>query len=224
MKSIVKTLLAICLGLGFLVLDSRAESAPAPAKASAPRPTVAFLGLSRESDPRLSESISKRIQWELSADTGLYAFSNEEVAMLFAKGVLAEPEVGAADMPKLAGGIGAQYYAFGTLEPIAMESKRAKWKVWSIKVTWSQGLRLRVLDGASGRVVYDGLVKAEIPEDAYFTAPDGKLGNMAPLERETYLRAMGTAVSIESAKRVAKVLKEKAAGAAGGAEAKPQGG
>jgi len=55
----------------------------------------------------------------------------------------------------------------------------------------------------------DGLVTAEVPENALFTAPDGNLGRMAPLERETYLRTMSAAVSVESAKMVAKVLKEK---------------
>jgi hypothetical protein len=224
MKSIVKTLLAISLGLGFLILDARAQSAAQPARASAAKPTVAFLGLSRESDPQLSESVTKRIQWELSADTALFTFSNEDVAMLYAKGVLREPQAGPMDMPRLSQGLGAQYYAFGKLEPIAVESKRGRWTPWSIKVKWTQGLRLRVLDGSNGNVVYDGLVTAEVPENALFTAPDGNLGRMAPLERETYLRTMSAAVSVESARMVAKVLKEKAAGAAGSAEAKPQGG
>ncbi|MDB5051737.1 MAG: hypothetical protein JWO30_4808 [Fibrobacteres bacterium] len=207
----MKTLLAISLGLGFLALDSHAK------------PSIAFLGLGRESDPQFSEAISKRIQWELSADTALYTYSNDEVALLFAKGILREPEAGPNDMPNLSKGLGAQYYAFGKLEPIAVASKRIMWMPWSIKVKWTQGLRLRVLE-SNGTVVFDGLVTAEVPEKALFTAPDGKLGSMAPLERETYLRTMSAAVSVESARTVAKVLKEKAAGAAGGAEAKPAGG
>ncbi len=212
MRSILKTLLAVVLGLGVPVLDSHAK------------PTVAFLGLSRESDPRYSEAITRRIQLELGADTSLFSFSREAIGMLFAKGLLQDPEADPQDMLKLSGVLGAQYYAFGSLEPVAMESKRARWKPWSIKVKWTQGMRLRILDGANGNVVYDGLVKAEIPEDAYFTAPDAKFGPMAPLERDNYLRTMSVAISVESAKAVAKALKEKAAGAAGGAEAKPSGG
>jgi hypothetical protein len=212
MNSIAKTLLAIILGLGFMVFDAHSK------------PTVAFLGLTRDSDPQFSEAISKRIQHELGADSALFAFPYEDVSLLFAKGVLSEPEAGPLDMPKLSKGMGAQYYAFGKLEPITMSSKRHRWMPWSIKVTWSQGMRLRVLDGRNGEVVFDGVVTAEVPEKAVFIAPDGDLGRMSPLDRETYQRTMGMAVSVESAKALAKVLKEKAALAAGGAEAKPQGG
>ncbi|HKP94279.1 MAG TPA: hypothetical protein VJ385_00860 [Fibrobacteria bacterium] len=208
----MKTPLAIFLGLGFLALDLHAK------------PSVAFLGLSRESDPQVSEAISRRIQWELGADTALFAYPREEIALLFAKGVLLEPEAGPMDMPKLSKGLGAQYYAFGALEPIGVQSKRSRWLPWRIKVKWSQALRLRVLDGSNGTVVFDGLVTAEVPEKALFSAPDGNLRAMSPLERETWLRTLGTAVSVESAKALAKVLKEKAAGAAGGEKAKPQGG
>src|SRR5688572_19201513 len=104
MGSIMKTLLALALGSGFLVLELSAK------------PTVAFLGLSRDSDPRVSGDIARRIRWELAADTGLSVFSAEEVAVLYAKGVLSGPEAAPADMPGLAKGLGAQYYAFGKLE------------------------------------------------------------------------------------------------------------
>jgi hypothetical protein len=70
-------------------------------------------------------------------------------------------------------------------------------------------------------LVYDGLVKAEAPENAFLTAPDAEFGPMDPLLRESHLRKMSVLVSVESAKAVAKALKEKAAGAAGVAAAKP---
>ncbi|MDB5106654.1 MAG: hypothetical protein JWP91_4343 [Fibrobacteres bacterium] len=212
MQSVAKTLLALALGLGFLALDLHA------------RPTVAFLGLDPESNPQISGDIAKRIHWELSADTGLSAFTLDEVSQLFAKGILAGPEAAPADMPKLAKGLGAQYYAFGKLEPIAVTSKRILWMPWSLKVKWSQGMRLRILDGTNGQVVFDGLVTGEIPEKALFMGPDGRMGDLSPLERESRMRKMAAVVSVESAKTVAKVVKEKAAGAAGGAEAKPAGG
>jgi hypothetical protein len=217
MGSIMKTLLALALGSGLLVLDLHA------------RPTIAFLGLSRDSDPRVSGDIARRIQWELGADTGLAAFSAEEVAALFAKGVLSGPEAAPADMPKLAKGLGAQYYAFGKLEAAAVTSKRIIWKPWSLKVKWTQGLRLRVLDGSNGQVVFDALVTCEVPEKALFSAPHADLGRLSPLERESRLRIMSTAVSLESAKALAKVIKEKAAGGEkaadpAGAQAQPAGG
>jgi hypothetical protein len=219
MNSIMKTLLALALGFGFLVLDIHAK------------PTVAFLGLTRDSDPRISGDIARRIQWELGADTGLAAFSAEEVAVLYAKGLLSEPEAVPADMPKLAKGLGAQYYAFGKLENVAVTSKRIIWMPWSLKVKWTQGLRLRVLDGSNGGVVFDGLVTCEVPEKATFSAPDANLGKLSPLEREARLRIMAAAVSVESAKALSKALIEKAAGPAGekaadaaGSEAKPAGG
>lgn len=215
MRTILKTALAICLGLGFLALDAHSRTA------------VAFLGMSGDSDPRYGEGMAKRIRWELSADTSLLSFSDDEIGMLFAKGVLREPQVGPADMARLSQGLGAQYYAFGSLEPVAMESKRAKWKFWDIKVKWSQGLRLRVLDASDGKVVYDSLIRAEVPEAALFAAPDGDFGRMAPLKRDAFLRSMSVKVSVQTAKALADGLamangrKEKAADAAGVKEAKP---
>ena len=197
MKSIMKTLLALALGLGFLILDLHAK------------PTVAFLGLTRDSDPRISGDISRRIQWDLSADTGLAAFSAEEVDALYSKRLLLDPEAAPADMPKLAKGLGAQYYAFGKLEKVAVTSKRIIWKPWSLKVKWTQGLRLRVLDGSNGLIVFDGLVTCEVPEKASFSAPDADLNKLSPLERESRLRIMAAAVSAESAKALSKVLTKK---------------
>jgi hypothetical protein len=210
MQTLFKTLLAVALGFGFLVLDLHAK------------PTVAFLGVSPESDPQLSGAVAKQIQFELGADTGLSVFSAGDVSMLYAKGLLQEPEAVPADMPRLAKGLGAQYYAFGKLEPVALQSKRIIWMPWSLKVKWSQGLRLRVLDGSNGQVVFDGLVKGEIPEKAFMTAPEGKLDAMSPLERDARIRKMAAAVSIESAKALAKVVKDKAA--ADTTQAKPAGG
>lgn len=207
MGSIMKTLLALALGLGFLFLDLHAK------------PTVAFLGLSRDSDPRVSGDIARRIQWELGADTGLTAFSAEEVAVLYAKGVLTGPEAAPADMPKLAKGLGSQYYAFGKLEAAAVTSKRIIWKPWSLKVKWTQGLRLRVLDGSNGKVVFDGVVTCEVPEKASFSRPDADLGKLSPMERESRLRIMAAAVSVDAAKALAKTVKENAETAAGGEKA-----
>ncbi len=207
MQSLTKTLLAIALGLGFQALDLHAK------------PTVAFLGLSADSDPQVSGEITRRIQWDLTADTALSAISAEDVAMLFGKGILREPEASAADLPKLAKGLGAQYYAFGKLEPIAVESKRGKWTPWSIKVKWTQGLKLRILDGSNGKVVFDGLVQGELPKQALFMGPDGEWGKMSPLERDGWLKTMAALVSTESAKTVSKVITEKEAGSA----AKPAG-
>jgi hypothetical protein len=202
MDSIMKTL-ALALGLGFLILDLHAK------------PTIAFLGLTGDSDPRISGDIARRIQWDLAADTGLSTFSAEEMNVLYAKGLLKGPEVTPADMPKLAKGLGAQYYAFGKLENAAVTSKRILWKPWSLKVKWTQGLRLRMLDGSNGHVAFDGLVTCEVPEKAVLWAPNADLGKLSPLERESRLRIMSAAVSVEAAKALAKALKEKAPGAEG---------
>lgn len=211
MQSVIKTVLAVALGLGFLILDSHAK------------PSIAFLGLSRDSDPQVCDAISKRIQWELSADTGVTAFTREDVDMLYAKGLLRGPEAGPRDMPGLSKGLGAQYYAFGRLEPMAMESKRTWWKPWSVNVKWTQGLRLRILNGADGAMVFDGVVNGEVADKSFLTGPESRWGRMSPLERETWLRKMALAVSLESAKMISKALKEKE-GAAGRAEAKTEGG
>ncbi|MEO6096267.1 MAG: hypothetical protein ABIW76_11405 [Fibrobacteria bacterium] len=212
MQSLFKTLLALALGLGFLALDLHAK------------PTVAFLGISRDSDPLLRGDLGKRIQWELGTDTGVTSFSAEEISVVFSKGLLKEPEAVPADMPKLAKGLGAQYYAFGRLEPVAVKSKRVIWMPWSLKLKWSQGLRLRILDGSNGNLVFDGLVTAEVPESGFLMPPEADMNKLSPMERDTRTRKMAMAVAVESAKMIAKTLKEKAApGAAGtaGAEAAP---
>jgi hypothetical protein len=212
MQSVLKTVLAVALGLGFLILDSHAK------------PSVAFLGLSRDSDPQVSDAIAQRIQWELSADTAVTAFAREDVDMLYAKGALRGPEVAPKDMPGLSKLMGAQYYAYGRLEPIAMEAKRTWWKPWAVNVKWTQGLRLRILNGANGETVFDGLVSGEFADKGFLKGPESRWGRMSPLERETWLRKMALAVSLESAKAISKTLKEKEGAAAGGPEPKTEGG
>jgi hypothetical protein len=211
MRSLCKTLLALALGLGFMALDLHAK------------PTVAFLGISRDSDPLLSGDVTKRIQWELGTDSGVTSLSAEEISVVFAKGLLHEPEAVAADMPKLAKGLGAQYYAFGRLEPVAVKSKRVIWMPWSLKLKWSQGLRLRILDGSNGDLVFDGLVTAEVPEKGFLVPPEADMHKLSPMDREVRTRKMAMAVAVESAKTVAKVLTEKSAPADSATEPVPAG-
>lgn len=198
----LKTAIACALGLGFLFLDAHSK------------PTLAFLGLSPDSDPRIREKLAGRIRYELAADTGIYLFPQDQVDLLFAKGVIRSTEAGPADMPALSKGLGAQYYASARLEPISVAAKRVWWKPWFLNVVWTQGLRLRILDGADGNLVFDGIVSGSFPEKALFRAPDARMRGMSPLERDRYLGLAIDAVSAESAKALAKVLKEKAAGAA----------
>ena len=109
MQTVLKTLLAITLGFGFLALEAYAK------------PSLAFLGFNRESDPLIRENLSSRIQFELAADSGLTAISQSEVAALFAKGILTESDITPLDMPRLGKELGAQYYAFGRLPlPVAV--------------------------------------------------------------------------------------------------------
>src|SRR6478609_8612647 len=75
-KSILKSLLAILLGLGFLALQSRAQ---APAAASAKKAAIAFLGLTDASDPQMRAVITQRIRGELAADTALITIPGETV-------------------------------------------------------------------------------------------------------------------------------------------------
>ncbi len=213
MQTVLKTLLACALALGFLIIDAHSK------------PSIAFLGLSRESDPNISETLARRIQFELSADTGLFVFSKEEVAMLFAKGILNEPEAGPLDMPRLSKGLGAQYYAFGKLQAITNSGKRTWWKPWTVNVKWSQGLRLRVLDASTGMAAFDGVVSGEYAEKDFLTGPE-PWEKMEPLARDHYLQILVANLSVESAKAVAKAVKEKsnpapAAAAPEGAAAAP---
>jgi hypothetical protein len=211
MQSLFKTLLAVALGLGFLALDLHAK------------PTVAFLGVSRDSDPQLCGDVTKRIQWELGADTSVRSLSAEEISVVFAKGLLQEPEAAPADMPKLAKGLGAQFYAFGRLEPVAVQSKRIIWMPWSLKLKWTQGMRLRILDGSNGEVVFDGVVAAEVPEKGFLMPPEADMDKLSPMEREARTRKMALAVAVESARTVAKVLTEKTAAVASATEPAPAG-
>lgn len=212
MRGLFKTLLALALGLGFMVLDLHAK------------PTVAFLGVSRDSDPLLNGEVTKRIQWELAADTGVTSLSAEEISVVFAKGLLREPEAVPADLPKLSKELGARYYAFGRLESVAVKSKRVIWMPWSLKLKWSQGLRLRILDGSDGSLVFDGLVTAEVPEKGFMTPPEADMGKLSPMDREARTRKMAMAVAVESAKTIAKVLAEKSAPVAAATEAAPAAG
>jgi hypothetical protein len=198
MDTVLKTLLAFALGLGFLILDAHSK------------PSVAFLGLSQESNPMVRENLASRIQYDIAADTGLFVFPKEDVAMLFAKGILNEPEISPLDLPRLSKGMGAQYYACGKLEGLSLACKRIWWKPWAVKVKWSQGVRMRVLEAASGQVVSDSLVSGDLADKAFLLEPT-PWEKMTPLEQDGFLRRMLPVISLSSAKALAKVVKEKAA-------------
>jgi hypothetical protein len=204
-KSLLKSVLAILLGLGFLALQSRAQS-PASAPVSK-RTAVAFLGLTENSDPQISSSVAIRIRGALGADSGITAVPGEEIDKLFAKGILRGPDVRPDDPQALRREVGDAYLAYGSLERIGVSSKRTWWKPWAVKNTWTQGMRLHVVDGAKGAVVFDSLVIAAVKEPGFVFTPEEDWGKVPPLEREKRIRIMADAVSIEAAKALAKALK-----------------
>lgn len=199
-------MLAILLGLGFLVLQSRAQ-APAGTKKSA----VAFLGLTDASDPQISAAIAKRIRGELESDPALTAIPGEEIDKLFSQGILRGPDARPADPQALRREVGDAYLAYGSLERVMVASKRTWWKPWSVKNTWTQGMRLRLVDGVKGSVVFDSLVAAAVHEPGFLFAPEEDWGKIPPLEREKRMRIMAEAVSVEAAKALAKAVKGRSA-------------
>lgn len=209
MKSLLKSVLAILLGLGFLALQSRAQ-APAAKKTA-----VAFLGLTESSDPQISSAIAAHIRGALGADSGITAVPGEEIDKLFAKGILRGPDVRPEDPQALRREVGDAYLAYGSLERIGVSSKRTWWKPWAVKNTWTQGMRLHVVDGSKGAVVLDSLVIAAVHEPGFVFTPEEDWGKVPPLEREKRMRIMADAVSIEAAKVLAKALKTRAPASAG---------
>jgi hypothetical protein len=207
-KSILKSVLAVLLGLGFLVLQSRA--APAAAPAAGKKAAIAFLGLTDASDPQVGADIAKRIRGTLGADSALVSIPGEQVDKLFAKGILRAPDARPEDPEALRREVGDAYLAYGGLERIAVTSKRTWWKPWAVKNAWIQGMRLHIVDGAQGIVVMDSLVSAAVPETGFLFAPEEDWGKLPPLERERRMRIMAEAVSVEAAKALAKAVKARA--------------
>jgi hypothetical protein len=204
MTSLLKSMLAILLGLGFLVLQSRAQ---APAPAGAKKTAVAFLGLTDASDPQISAAIAKRIRGELEADSTVIAIPGEEIDKLFSQGILRGPDVRPEDPQALRREVGEAYLAYGSLERITVDSKRTWWKPWFVKNTWTQGMRLHVVDGIKGSVVFDSLVAAAVHESGFLFTPEEDWGKVPPLDREKRMRIMAEAVSVEAAKALAKAVK-----------------
>jgi len=218
-KSILKSLLAILLGLGFLALQSRAQ-APAPV---AKKPAIAFLGLTEASDPQMRAVITQRIRGELAADTGLSAVPGEKVDKLFAQGILREPDARLEDPEALRREIGNAYLASASLERLTVATKRTWWKPWSLKNTWTQGMRVKIMDGAKGNIVLDSLVATAVREPGFIFAPEDDWGKVPPLEREKRMRIMSEAVSIEAARVLGAAVKGRvpAAAVAGNVPATP---
>ncbi len=198
MDAVVKTLLACVLGIGFIILDTHAK------------PTVAFLGLTENSDPLIRESLGNQIQYELTADTNLFVFSKEAVARVFSQGLIAQPEISAMDLPRLSEGLGAQYFSFGKLESLGFTTKRARWKPWSVRVRWNQNLRLRILETTTGKSVFDGLIVGQLSDTAFLMGPD-PWSEMTSLEKDVYLKRMVSVLSQEAAQILGRTIKEKTA-------------
>lgn len=202
MQTVLKAILGILLALGFLALEAKA----APSN----KPSVAFLGLGADADPLFHEELTRQIQRDLSADTALFSLPESEIAPLFSRGILSVPEAGPAELPRLSI-LGAQFYAFGWLEPLTQQVDRKWTKFWDVKVRWGQGLRLRVVEAASGTPVYDGVVPVEIAEKAFIVTPEKPSHRMSPAERDRCYRRMLPLLSAECAKTVNKVVTERAA-------------
>lgn len=212
MKSILKSLLAILLGLGFLALQSRAQTPAAGTK----KPAIAFLGLTEGSDPQMRAVITQRIRGELAADTALLEVPGEKVDMLFAKGVLREPDARPENPEAVRREIGNAYLAYASLERLSVATKRTWWKPWSLKNTWTQGMRVEIVDGAKGTVVLDSLVATAVREPGFLFAPEEDWGKLPPLEREKRLRIMAEAVSVEAARTLGNAVKGRVPAAATG--------
>lgn len=218
-KSLVKSMLAILLGLGFLFLTARAQTqAPSRPSGVTPRsgkPAIAFLGLTDASDPQIAGAMAQRIRGEIGNDSMLVSVPAEEVDKLFAQGILRDPDARPADPEALRREIGEAYLAYGSLERMSVATKRTWWKPWSLKSTWTQGMRLHA-DGPKGTAVFDGVVDAAVTEPGFLFAPEEDWGKIPPLEREKRLRIMAEAVSVEAAKTLAKAVKSQAPAAPGG--------
>jgi hypothetical protein len=204
-KYLLKSLLSILLALGFLALDARAQ-----AEAPSPKTAVAFLGMAEGSDPQVSDAIAKRIRIELGNDSGLLSVPEEDLARLYAKGILRAPDIRPEDPGALRREIGEAFLAYGRLERISVTTKRTWWKPWAVKNTWTQGMRLHVVDGLKGEVVFDAVVAAAVPEAEFLFSPEEDWGRVPPLEREKRMRIMAEAISVEAAKALAKAVKERA--------------
>jgi hypothetical protein len=218
-KSILKSVLAILLGLGFLALQSRAQAPATAAKKSA----IAFLGLTEASDPQMRAVITQRIRGELAADTGLSAVPAEKIDKLFARGILREPDARPEDPEALRREIGSASLAYASLERFSVSTKRTWWKPWSLKNTWTQGIRVKIMDGATGNVVLDSLVATAVREPGFLFAPEEDWGKVPPLEREKRMRIMAEAVSVEAARVLGNAAKGRvpAAAVAGNVPATP---
>lgn len=203
----MKTILALALALGFLALDTRAKT------------PVAFLGIDPDTDPLFGRALANLIHQDLAADTALASLPAKAVDEFMRKASLERPEAGPADIARLKLGLEARYYAFGRLEALTVENKRVWWMPWSIRTKWTRTVRLRVLDGATGETVFDGLVPTVIPEKHFLKGPDADMGRKSALERDRRYRGMLPFLSSETAKAFAKVIADKAAAPAQGAAA-----
>jgi hypothetical protein len=205
MDSILKALLALGLGLGFLALDARAQG-PAQGQGASSKATMAFLGVDPGADPLFGKTLSALIHRELSADSALSALSPRAVEDFLASGGIAMPHSGPADLGPLRNGLASDYYAFGWLEPLSVENSRKWWLPWRVNTEWRRDLRLRVLDGRTGRVVFDGKVEGRVAEKHLFTGPDADLSRKDPVERDGRQRRLLPVLSVETAKALAKAV------------------
>lgn len=195
-----KTLLALALGIGFLVLESHGKT------------SVAFLGIDPDTDPLFGKALSTLIHQELAADTALASLPPKAVGEFMAKASLEKPAAGPVDIDALKRGLQANYYAFGRLEALSVSNKRVWWMPWSVRTRWTRALHLRVLDGSTGETVFDGQVPAQIPEKNFLLGPDGDLSHGNAVERDRQYRRMLPYLSAEAVKTLGKVLGERNAG------------
>ena len=198
MRSILKTILACLLGLGYLVLDAHSK------------PSLAFLGFTSDSDPRVKDRFASQILFEMKSDTGLFLFSQDEISMLYTKGFIRSADIGNLDLPLLSKTLGAQFYAYGRLETnaITSENKRIWWKPWGVTTKWNEGIRLRLLDATQGKIILDSVVTIVMTEKSFVTAPDA-FNDLSVYDKEKYIREMMTLVSKDAAKILSKAIKEK---------------
>jgi hypothetical protein len=206
MRSLAKTLLALALGLGFLALEVRAKT------------SVAFLGIDPDTDPLFGRALSSLIHQELAADTALASLPPKAVADFLVKASIDNPVAHPTDVARLKPGLEARYYAYGRLEALNVENKRVWWMPWSVRTKWSRALRLRVLDGSTGDVVFDAQVPAVIPEQHFISGPDGNHSRISALERDSRYRRMLPFLSSETAKALAKAIMENGQAPAAGTE------
>ncbi|MFC1584196.1 hypothetical protein ACFL5V_01470 [Fibrobacterota bacterium] len=153
---------------------------------------LAFLGVISKEEPLVKNDLERQIHRELRTLTKYSLTPLSDIDLLFKKGVIVSPIIGSKKAIKLHKIIGSRIFAYGILKKMEMDYDRYFFAPWKGDLQFKHTMWLKVIDGESGEIRYNGMLVAEHKVEGTYLGWEPRLGKLEPIFRHHQMSQLAT--------------------------------